>query len=372
MSYKILLCLLIGTVSVIADQVCYEELGCFDNEYPWFTLFRPYPLPKSREEVDTKFFFSNRAVNKSFVQTWPSIEMNPEFDPQKPMYFITHGYSSDSNTAWFKNLTEALLFMTDGNVFAVDWAQGSSGFYFTAAANTRTVAAEIRRVIHYLQDNYSLDVQNVHLLGHSLGSHIMGYVGKNFTDPKIHRITALDPAQPGFQGRNPEVRLDNTDADFVDVVHTDGKPFLPFLGLGMTSGVGDVDYFVNGGKWQPNCLLDGESFPYKSFYQIPKVTITILYNLVTCSHTRAPRYMAAAIKEPCYMWAYRYNATTASLRWTDFVLEDKCDANSCSLMGLSAPRLPARGNFALETTGTYPFCKDDAETDNEMKRAFLY
>lgn len=211
------------------------------------------------------------------------------------------------------------------------------------------------RVIRHLEKNRALNVQNLHLLGHSLGSHIMSYVGKNFTDPKIYRITALDPAQPGFQGRNPMIRLNKTDANFIDVIHTDGRPFLPWLGLGMTVGVGDVDLFVNGGKWQPNCLLDGETF-YKSFFEIPKITVAILYNLATCSHTRAPRYMAAAIKEPCHMWAYRYNAQTASLRWTDFVIDDSCDAESCSKMGLDTPQLPARGNFAFETSGTYPFC----------------
>lgn len=33
----------------------------------------------------------------------------------------------------------------DANVFSVDWAKGSSAFYFTASSNTRIVAAEISR-----------------------------------------------------------------------------------------------------------------------------------------------------------------------------------------------------------------------------------
>jgi len=40
--------------------------------------------------------------------------------------------------------------------------------------------------------------------------------------PGLGRITGLDPAEPYFQGTPPIVRLDPTDAKFVDVIHTDG------------------------------------------------------------------------------------------------------------------------------------------------------
>lgn len=46
----------------------------------------------------------------------------------------------------------------------------------------------------------SLDLDDVHIVGHSLGSHIAGYVGTNLTG-SIGRITGLDPAEPYFQGR---------------------------------------------------------------------------------------------------------------------------------------------------------------------------
>lgn len=40
----------------------------------------------------------------------------------------------------------------------------------------------------------------------------------------------LDPAQPYFQGTPPIVRLDKGDATFVDVIHTDSAPTIPYLG----------------------------------------------------------------------------------------------------------------------------------------------
>ena len=36
----------------------------------------------------------------------------------------------------------------------------------------------------------------------------------------------LDPAEPYFEGTDPVVRLDPSDAAFVDVIHTDGGPIL--------------------------------------------------------------------------------------------------------------------------------------------------
>ena len=43
--------------------------------------------------------------------------------------------------------------------------------------------------------------------------------------------TGLDPAQPYFEDTQPEVRLDATDAEFVDIVHTDGRDII-YIGIG--------------------------------------------------------------------------------------------------------------------------------------------
>lgn len=57
------------------------------------------------------------------------------------------------------------------------------------------------------------------MIGHSLGAQVAGYAGQKL-DGKVGRITGLDPAGPMFEHLPPSVRLDPTDAQFVDVIHT--------------------------------------------------------------------------------------------------------------------------------------------------------
>lgn len=89
----------------------------------------------------------------------------------------------------------------------------------------------------YLIDYYQLDPSKIHVMGHSLGAHISSYFGKGV--PGLSRITAFDPAQPGFEGCPKEVRLDKSDADFVDVIHTSCRPTVPLLGFGLIAAVGN-------------------------------------------------------------------------------------------------------------------------------------
>jgi hypothetical protein len=62
----------------------------------------------------------------------------------------------------------------------------------------------------------------------------------------------LDPAEPHFADTDPIMRLDPSDADFVDVIHTDAAPFISG-GFGIKQPVGHVDFYPNGGEIQPGC-----------------------------------------------------------------------------------------------------------------------
>ena len=63
---------------------------------------------------------------------------------------------------------------------------------------------------------------------------------------------ALDPAGPLFNGASEPERLDKTDADFVDVIHTNAGNL--FTGhFGFLDPLGHADFYINGGKEQFGC-----------------------------------------------------------------------------------------------------------------------
>jgi hypothetical protein len=85
-------------------------------------------------------------------------------------------------------------------------------------------------------------------------SFICRYVGSNLKNYglELGRITGLDPAEPHFELTHPRVRLDETDAFYVDVIHTDANPLMSF-GLGMWQKCGHLDFYPNGGRIMAGC-----------------------------------------------------------------------------------------------------------------------
>ncbi|GFU66466.1 inactive pancreatic lipase-related protein 1 [Trichonephila clavipes] len=67
----------------------------------------------------------------------------------------------------------------------------------------------------------------------------------------------LDPAGPYFEDTDPKVRLDPSDALFVDVIHTDSPPAAQVAG--MLQPAGHLDFYPTPGWRRTGCsLLDGK------------------------------------------------------------------------------------------------------------------
>ena len=73
-----------------------------------------------------------------------------------------------------------------------------------------------------------------------------------FTVKKYVPFTGLDPAGPYFENTPFEVRLDPSDADFVDIIHSDAEKVRD-LGFGTAQTSGHIDFWPNDGINQPGC-----------------------------------------------------------------------------------------------------------------------
>ncbi|KAM5243515.1 pancreatic lipase-related protein 3 [Hipposideros larvatus] len=194
-------------------EVCYERVGCFKDGLPWTsTLSRQLAgLPWSPEEINTRFLLYTRHNPKAH---------------------------------------QVLLKAEDVNCINVNWINGSLE-YIHAVNNLRVAGAEVAYFIDVLMKKFGYSPSKVHLIGHSLGAHLAGEAGSR--TPGLGRITGLDPAGPYFHNTPHEVRLDPSDAHFVDVIHTNAVRFLFGFGAGTINACGHLDFYPNGGKHMPGC-----------------------------------------------------------------------------------------------------------------------
>ncbi|XP_064606656.1 pancreatic lipase-related protein 3-like [Liolophura sinensis] len=185
-----------------------------------------------------------------------------------------------------------------------------------------------------------------HLIGHSLGAHVAGYAGSQLNGA-LGRISGLDPAGPLFEDSHTKVRLDSTDALFVDVIHTNGDKFIEG-GLGTMVEMGDADFYPNGGMEQPGCASTVDKYLIAFF----KAGFTGVTESVGCSHMRVLDLFSESINSPCQFTAY----SCGTVEEFNAGLCSSCNGQSCSRMGFHADP-SARGKFYLETNASPPFCK---------------
>ncbi|XP_048506017.1 lipase member H-A-like [Athalia rosae] len=109
-----------------------------------------------------------------------------------------------------------------------------------------------------------VSLTSIHIIGFSLGAHVAGFAGKNVKLGVVRRITGLDPALPMFIAKDSAKRLHQTDAVYVDIIHTCAGT------LGIKSHIGHADFYPNGGSEQSGCY-DGErdrsAYRYKNDFE---------------------------------------------------------------------------------------------------------
>ncbi|KAK7861911.1 hypothetical protein R5R35_010809 [Gryllus longicercus] len=351
---------------------CYDELGCLNVTREWYHLiYRPFnvfPLP--REVIDTKFvLYTRRNPNEGQVMRARSDSSirKSNFDPKKPTKFIIHGFIDTPLSTWVKEMRRELVKHGDWNVIVVDWAGGSLPLYTQATANTRLVGLELAHFVNYLQKQYGLEPAQVHMIGHSLGAHTAGYAGERIAG--LGRITGLDPAEPYFQGLPSFVRLDPSDANFVDVIHTDGKSIF-LLGYGMSQPCGHLDFYPNNGKEQPGCDLTETPLPLTLIKEGLEEASRVL---VACNHIRAIKLFTDSINGECPYVAHQCDSYQRFLQGRCFSCHE--NGSSCAIMGLradesftQAPNRAPGSKFFITTGKEFPYCHRHYRVTVELAR----
>ncbi|XP_068114974.1 pancreatic lipase-related protein 2-like [Hyperolius riggenbachi] len=310
--------------------MCYGELGCFSNCPPYgFTPERPIGLfPWPPEMVRTRFLlFTRENLNRFQVVRASNVSTvgTTNFNSSRKTIFIIHGFLETGNKEWLVDMCKALLHVSDVNCFCVDWKGGSFAPYSQAANNVRVVGAEVAKFVKYLVETIDYTLNDVYLIGHSLGAQVAGEAGKR--QRGIGRITGLDPAGPYFSRTPPEVCLDLTDALFVDAIHTDAISIGPLGlgGFGVNHPDGNADFFPNGGKQQPGCGM--MTLTYGDLDQLAEDAMDGMDML--CNHQRSWAYFTASILNPDGFIAYPASSYEAFQEGSGI----PCVNRSCNVMG---------------------------------------
>ncbi|XP_049532269.1 phospholipase A1-like [Anopheles darlingi] len=194
------------------------------------------------------FTRQNPNVSQPLVATAGSLNAS-FYNGSNPTRVIVHGFCNCQHSGFCKNVKDALLYANDVNIITIDWSNaGGLLDYVLLRLRLDQVAVSLAGFIDFLHNSTEQDLGTVSLIGHSLGAHLAGLTGKRMVSGKVGSIIGLDPAGPLFSSGDPAGRLASTDADYVEVIHTNGGI------LGMYDPIGTADFYPNGGKHQPGCL----------------------------------------------------------------------------------------------------------------------
>uniref|UniRef100_A0A182YI00 Lipase domain-containing protein n=1 Tax=Anopheles stephensi TaxID=30069 RepID=A0A182YI00_ANOST len=242
-----------------------------------------------------------------------------------PTAILVHGWLGSSESVVIDPLAKALLAQEDKNVIAVDWEQGASTLLYPVARyRVPKVAALVAALIDNLVTGLGQDINQVGIIGHSLGAHIAGIAGKKVRAGKIGYIVGLDPASPLFRLKKPNDRLTADDAQYVEIIHTNGKA------LGFFSNIGQADYYPNGGVRQPGCGLS-----------------------LTCSHQRAVDFFKESLNIRNY-YAQRCDGLTN--------LGPSCSTDRTVLGGLVWRKSKPAGVYYIATASNEPFLRSSGSS----------
>ncbi|XP_017070913.1 lipase member H-A isoform X2 [Drosophila eugracilis] len=250
---------------------------------------------------------------------------------------IVHGYLGSRTHGSIMPLRNAYTAQGYDNVLVADWGPVANLDYPTSRLAVKKVARVLSKLLEDFLQRHGVSLDGVHVIGHSLGAHIAGLIGRYFNGT-LGRVTGLDPALPLFSSRSDD-SLHSNAAQFVDVIHTDYPLF------GDIRPRGTVDFYPNFGLApQPGC---------------ENVDVVAANS---CSHNRAVMFYAESIGMPKNFPAISCSLVAIKSRHAEDCLREKSESKNAEkseeeqtvFMGEHVSR-SATSYFYLETNAAPPY-----------------
>ncbi|XP_035212907.1 pancreatic triacylglycerol lipase-like isoform X2 [Stegodyphus dumicola] len=329
---------------------CYGKLGCFHNGPPFYNPrsnilpLKLLPLPPVLY-LTRYYFYSRRNMNEPFLFTPYNSEalLSSPFNSSLQTRILIAGFlEGDYSINWLQELKDAYLSWMDNNVIIADF--GPTIPYSQASVNTRGEGAQVSLLLRFIQKSYKYPAEKFHIVGHSLGAQIAGYIGQRI--PRLGRITALDPAGPGFLDLPSVAALDPSDALLVDVIHSNpGRIIID--GLGNPKDVGHVNFWPGGGRPR-GCALT----LLRHIVTGSRIS-DFVHDLFGCQHRRSIELMLFSFgQNGCLMVGVECLSYEAFLKG-----ECNCGKNGerCRFMGQFSTPAPQKSRYYLQIGYERPY-----------------
>lgn len=284
------------------------------------TPYVMWPLPSCPDDLHLKFtLYSGRTGSRGVrITRW---KIPSTFHKSVRTVFLVHG-NDTSGSRWLRPVKRSLLRKGNYNVILVSWNTRNKS-YDQAASDMRAVGRDLQFVANNLMMKKRIRRRQLWCVGHGLGAQACGISGQVVP---LGRITGLDPSGPLFES-NPKAGLERRNADFVDIIHTDG------VGHGMMRPIGHVDFYPNGGKDQPGC------------YRKRNLAARHI-----CNHRQATVYFQRSL-------VAQSECSTKVRCWVYTNIPKSCKHWRSQTMGFSSETRAGRGAYYLTTERKAPFCK---------------
>uniref|UniRef100_A0A1I8PBC4 Lipase domain-containing protein n=2 Tax=Stomoxys calcitrans TaxID=35570 RepID=A0A1I8PBC4_STOCA len=303
-------------------------------------------LKRAQINYDILFECQSQSVKKfvnqeNFILQMGDLRGFHRLDPTKKLAFFLHGWNDEGSKEWVSELLFTWTrFKPNYCVCVVDWGHLSQSDYKTASMSIFDVGLTVGAIVEFLErlwPNY-ITRRNVTIAGYSLGAHAAGYAGA-VLNGEVEHIIGLDPAGPLFTLPavvSTEFRLDPSDAQFVQILHTSSGT----LGVGIKSG--HADFYPNGGAApQRNC---------NSFLQLADLSNT---NPIACSHSTAAVFFKQSMNPEYPFIGYHCDSYFSYSR-------GYCSKNRYGRFGVHSQRT-SRGDFYFDTQSKKPYVKSTAK-----------